>query len=94
MIIYVGSKLACEEKQKSLEDEEEEMNNRETIIPEDTDKEYLPPCEDKQRSSEAIADDKPDKENLPPTTGNTVRKRKRKLLVFKFHLSTCMYVIM
>ena len=43
------------------------MNDRETIIPEDTDKEYLPSCEDKQRSSEAIADDKPDKENLPPT---------------------------
>ena len=93
MIIHVGSKFACEEKQKSLEDEEEEMNDRETIIPEDTDKEYLPPCEYKQRSSEAIADNKPDKENLPPTTGNTVRKRKRKLLVFKFHLSTCMYMI-
>ena len=48
MIIYVGSKLACKEKQRSLE----EINDRETIIPEDTDQEYLPPCEDKQRSSE------------------------------------------
>ena len=45
MIIYIGSKLECEEKQRSLEDEEEEMDDWEDIVngQADTDKENLLP---------------------------------------------------
>ena len=76
--VCIGSKLACEEKHESLEDEEGDTIDGKVIVDHETgntDKENLPPKNHKT--------DNRDEENLPTEnikTGKVVRKRKRKLL--------------